>query len=393
MRPLELELAEAWWESNTESSPDADERRIDRRARARASSSPTRCASPRSARRATRSPADDDPLLRRQLDVLHDALRAPPGAGRPAPRHRRARDARRVDLQQLPRPDRRPPRRRQRDRRDPAHQRRHRRRGAPRGRRRSRSGPRSPTGSASSPGSATRPRAALGYRDHFALALATGELDEDRLFATLDDVDRATAAPFADVEARARRAARDALRLSRSTSSGRGTTTTRSSRTRRPRAPSTSTTSSPTPTSRRSPSAPTTASVSTSARCSTHSDLYARDGKSQHAFCIDIDRDGRRARALQRRAERAVDGHDAPRVRARDLRPRVRPRPAVARPRRRARAHHRGHRDALRPARRATRRGCARSPASRADDVDALRRRARATRDAPRCSCSPAGCW
>jgi peptidyl-dipeptidase A len=37
----------------------------------------------------------------------------------------------------------------------------------------------------------------LGARDHFALALETGELDEDRLFATLDEVDRVTAEPFA----------------------------------------------------------------------------------------------------------------------------------------------------------------------------------------------------
>jgi peptidyl-dipeptidase A len=37
---------------------------------------------------------------------------------------------------------------------------------------------------------------ALGWRDHFALALGTSELDESRLFATLDAVDDATAAPF-----------------------------------------------------------------------------------------------------------------------------------------------------------------------------------------------------
>jgi peptidyl-dipeptidase A len=42
----------------------------------------------------------------------------------------------------------------------------------------------------------------LGYRDHFALALATSELDEDRLFATLDEVDRATAKPFTEWKAR-----------------------------------------------------------------------------------------------------------------------------------------------------------------------------------------------
>lgn len=37
----------------------------------------------------------------------------------------------------------------------------------------------------------------LGARDHFALALETTEYDEARLFATLDEVDRLTAAPFA----------------------------------------------------------------------------------------------------------------------------------------------------------------------------------------------------
>jgi peptidyl-dipeptidase A len=37
----------------------------------------------------------------------------------------------------------------------------------------------------------------LGYRDWFALALAVDELDEDRLWETLADADRATAEPFA----------------------------------------------------------------------------------------------------------------------------------------------------------------------------------------------------
>jgi peptidyl-dipeptidase A len=41
----------------------------------------------------------------------------------------------------------------------------------------------------------------LGYRDHFALALATSELDEGRLFATLDEVEQATAAPFEEWKA------------------------------------------------------------------------------------------------------------------------------------------------------------------------------------------------
>ena len=53
------------------------------------------------------------------------------------------------------------------------------------------------------------------------------------------------------------------------------------------------------------------------------SDLYARDGKSQHAFCIDIDREGDVRVLCNVEPERALDGHDAPRVRARALRPRV----------------------------------------------------------------------
>jgi peptidyl-dipeptidase A len=36
----------------------------------------------------------------------------------------------------------------------------------------------------------------LGFRDHFALVLATSELDEDRLMATLDEVEGATREPF-----------------------------------------------------------------------------------------------------------------------------------------------------------------------------------------------------
>jgi peptidyl-dipeptidase A len=36
----------------------------------------------------------------------------------------------------------------------------------------------------------------LGARDHFALTMQTSELDETRLFATLDEVDRATTGPF-----------------------------------------------------------------------------------------------------------------------------------------------------------------------------------------------------
>ena len=40
----------------------------------------------------------------------------------------------------------------------------------------------------------------LGHRDHFAMALATTDYDERRLFATLDEVDEITRAPFAEMK-------------------------------------------------------------------------------------------------------------------------------------------------------------------------------------------------
>lgn len=42
----------------------------------------------------------------------------------------------------------------------------------------------------------------LGFRDHYALALETTDVDEGRLFATLDAVDAATAGPFTEWKAR-----------------------------------------------------------------------------------------------------------------------------------------------------------------------------------------------
>src|SRR5262249_42834538 len=36
----------------------------------------------------------------------------------------------------------------------------------------------------------------LGYRDHFAMTLGTTDFDEHKLFATLEEVDEITAAPF-----------------------------------------------------------------------------------------------------------------------------------------------------------------------------------------------------
>jgi peptidyl-dipeptidase A len=132
---------------------------------------------------------------------------------------------------------------------------------------------------------------ALGYRDWFALSIATSEMDEEKLFATLEQCDRATAEPFArwkavlDATLAARFGcdaddlrpwhyadpffqdvpaeggvdltpyieAHDILELSRATYDGLGLET-RSILER--------------------------------------SDLFPRDGKCQHAFCIDVDRAG-----------------------------------------------------------------------------------------------------
>lgn len=132
---------------------------------------------------------------------------------------------------------------------------------------------------------------ALGYRDWFALSVATSEMDEDRLMATLDEADRATAEPFArwkaaldsDLAARFRcsvsdlrpwhyadpffqevpaeggvdidpmLAGSDPVELSRRTFDGIGLETR---------------------------------------DVLDRSDLFPREGKSQHAFCIDVDRVG-----------------------------------------------------------------------------------------------------
>ena len=131
----------------------------------------------------------------------------------------------------------------------------------------------------------------LGYRDWFALSVATSEMDEDKLMATLDDADRATAEPFArwKAELDERLAARfgctvaelapwhyadaffqevpaeggvdldtfledaDLVEITRRTYDGIGLETR---------------------------------------AVIDRSDLFPRDGKCQHAFCIDVDRAG-----------------------------------------------------------------------------------------------------
>lgn len=289
LRPLEIELAEAWWESNTQSSPSADARRTAAElARREFLADPFRFAAVRAARASVS--ADDDALLRRQLDVLHDGFvpHQVPADLRRAIVELETRvestfnnfrgqiDGQRVDDNAI----------------------------AEILRTRDDTASRRAAWEASKqigPEVADRIRElarlrnqaaqALGARDHFALALATGELDEDRLFATLDDVDQATAAPFAEWKQTVdeQLAARFGVAVAElrpwhyddpffQTPPAEGAIaidhlfadadlealTVR-----------------------------TYDGLGLDVRAVLdHSDLYARDGKSQHAFCIDIDRSG-----------------------------------------------------------------------------------------------------
>jgi peptidyl-dipeptidase A len=293
LRPLEVELAEAWWESNTRSSEAADVRRTAAElARRSYLADAETFAAVRAAREdvAGDADADADPLLRRQLDVLYDAF-VPHQVSADLRRaivelettvestfnnFRGSIGGRRVDdnaIAEILRTS------------DDADERRAAWEAS------KQIGPE--VADRIRELARVRNQAArdLGARDHFALALATGELDEARLFATLDDVDRATAEPFAawkrEVDASlARRfgCSTDDLRpwhyddpffqsppaegaiaidhlfadadleaLTLRTYDGLGLDV-------RP--------------------------------VLGHSDLYAREGKSQHAFCIDIDRAG-----------------------------------------------------------------------------------------------------
>jgi peptidyl-dipeptidase A len=291
LRPLEVELANAWWESNTKSSPAADERRTTAELARRAFlADADTFAAVRDARAEVGATPGADPLLLRQLDLLHDAFvphQVPADLRRAIVElettvestfnnFRGTIDGRRVDDNAI----------------------------AEILRTSDDTGQRRAAWEASKqigPEVADRIRELarlrnqaardLGARDHFALALATGELDEQRLFATLDDVDRATGDAFAEwkhgVDASlARRfgttvddlrpwhyddpffqsppaegaiaidhffADADLEALTLRTYDGLGLDV-------RP--------------------------------VLGHSDLYAREGKSQHAFCIDIDRDG-----------------------------------------------------------------------------------------------------
>jgi len=131
----------------------------------------------------------------------------------------------------------------------------------------------------------------LGYRDHFALALATGEMDEDRLFATLEEVDQHTVGAFtewkADLDrtlAERFRCAVDELRPWHLDDPFFQDPPTRGAVDLDPIFAGRDL---------EALTVRTFAGMGLDIQAVLeHSDLYARDGKSQHAFCIDIDREG-----------------------------------------------------------------------------------------------------
>jgi peptidyl-dipeptidase A len=191
LAPLERRVSVAWWDANTEAGPETEQRRIDAElAYSNALADAEAFAAIRDARG-----TDDDTLVARQLDVLYDGyapnqvpadlrqemveLRATIESEFAS--HRGEIDGEPVDDNTIVRILRTS---------SDAHER------------------RAAWEASKTVGAAVatrvrhlahlRNRAAreLGYRDHFALALATTELDEARLFATLDEVDELTSSSF-----------------------------------------------------------------------------------------------------------------------------------------------------------------------------------------------------
>ncbi len=191
LRPLEVDLAWAWWDASTHASPEADRRRAELDlARREVLADPAAFEVVREARA-----RDVDPLVQRRVELLHDAM-----APQQVPSDLRRRivdleteveatfttfrgelDGERLDdnaiLEILRTSD------------DEV-----RRRGAWEA---SKQVGEAVAGQVRELAALRNEAArALGFRDHFALALATSELDEDRLLATLDEVDRATREQF-----------------------------------------------------------------------------------------------------------------------------------------------------------------------------------------------------
>jgi len=287
LRPVEIELAEAWWESNTRASPSAEARRTAADLARRALLADPGVFAELSEARAT---SIADPLVRRQIEVLHDQF-----APHQVPEDLRRRmveletrveatfntfrgelDGDRVDdnaILEILR---------------------------------------------SSDDSALRRRAweaskqvgavvaadvralarlrneaarALGHRDHFALSLATGELDEDRLFATLAEVDEHTSAPFAEWKARLDQAL--TVRFGCEAADLRPWHLDEPFFQDAPVAGSVDLDPLFAAADLEAITLRTYDGIGLDVRpVLERSDLYARDGKSQHAFCIDIDRTG-----------------------------------------------------------------------------------------------------
>ena len=294
IRPLELELADAWWESNTHATPEAEQRRIAAElARQRLFSDADTFAEIRAARAKLADAAADptaDALVRRHLDILHDAFmphQVPEQLRREIVElearvestfntFRGTIGDRRVDnnaIDEILRTS------------DDSDERRAAWEAS------KQIGPEVAGHVRELARLRNRAARELGFRDHFALALATAELDEDRLFSTLDDVDRATDEPF-----RTWKRGLDELLAARFSVDVRELRPWHLDD----------------PFFQETPAAGAIAlddifagadlealtirtyeGIGLDVRAVlARSDLYARDGKSQHAFCIDMDRDG-----------------------------------------------------------------------------------------------------
>jgi len=287
LRPLEVEVGEAWWESNTRSSDAAEARRTRAELALRELLADPDVFAEIRARRADTSL---DASVTRRLDLLHDAFIAhqvPADVRRELValetkvestfnNFRGTIDGRRVDdneiLEVLRTSDDGPERRKAWE-------------------------------AAKSIGpevaddvralARLRNQAArdLGYRDHFALALATSELDEARLFATLDEVADATAAPFAAWKAELDTTV--ARRFDVAVTDLRPWHLDDPFFQAPPAAGAVSLDHLFDDADLEALTLRTYDGLGLDVRpVLTHSDLYARDGKSQHAFCIDVDRDG-----------------------------------------------------------------------------------------------------
>jgi peptidyl-dipeptidase A len=287
LRPLEVAIAEAWWQANTRSSPEAVAAREELELRRRAVlSEPETFAALGAARELRGLP----PLVARQLDLLHDAF-VPHQVPQDLRRRivelevsveatfntfRGAVDGRAVDdneiLDVLRRSD-------DTDERRAAWE-------------ASKQVGAEVAGDVRELARLRNEAArALGHRDHFALALVTSELDEDRLFETLDEVDRATAAPFAAWKAE--------LDVARAERFGCAPAELRPWHLDDPffqdvpGADAAGLDDVFADADLESLTARTYDGLGLELRpVLERSDLYSRDGKSQHAFCIHIDRSG-----------------------------------------------------------------------------------------------------